>query len=86
MSEMVMVAIRPEDLKNFELFMRLREDEREAMEYFLKNFSLSELEVLNDSLENLRVMKRAGHFAFWVVGFIGAGMAAAAYVKGWFWK
>jgi hypothetical protein len=85
-SRLVMVSVRPSEMKNLQLFLQLREEEHKAMEYLLQNFSKDDLTVLNGSLENLRVMRRAGHFAFWLLGFVGAGAAAAAYIKGWLWK
>ncbi|MDE1158463.1 MAG: hypothetical protein PW791_09320 [Neorhizobium sp.] len=81
-----LASVRPEELPNLELWVTMREDERKAMEYIVKNFSKEDFEIINESLENLRTMKRAGKFAFWLFGFIGAGAAAAVYVKGWIWR
>lgn len=61
----------------------MREEEWEAMQYMVKNFNKEDLTVLNDSLENLWTMKRAGKFAFWLLGFIGAGATSAVAWRGW---
>jgi hypothetical protein len=38
----------------------MREDDRQAMEYIVKNFSNQDFEIINESLENGWAMKRAG--------------------------
>jgi hypothetical protein len=79
-------SLRPEQQHNLALLANLREEEYKAMDYLVRNFSVDDLKTLNESMENLRTMRRAGGFAFWLVGLLGTGAAAAAYVKGWMLK
>jgi hypothetical protein len=62
-----LAGIRPEELVNLEMWVTMREEEREAMQYMVKKFSKEDFKTLNENVENFRAMKRVGVFSFWLL-------------------
>lgn len=79
-----LAGVRDSEIPNLELLANLDEKERDKLDFLIKRFTKSDLEVITDSLENLRTMKRFGRFGMWFFGFIVAGAGAAAAVKVFF--
>ncbi len=79
-----LAGVRDSEIANLEQIANLDQEEREKLDYLIKRFTKSDLEVITDSLENLRTMKRFGRFGMWFFGFIVAGAGAAAAVKVFF--
>lgn len=81
---MFLAGVRDTEIPNLELLANLEDEERQRLSYVLKRFTLQDLEVINESLENLRTMKRFGRFGMWVMGAIIAGAGVAAALKALF--
>lgn len=77
-------SVRAEELDNLRKVATLRPDEMATLLYVIEAFNKEDLEVIEQNLENLRTIKRFGKFGLWMFGFIVAGAAAAALLKGWF--
>lgn len=67
-----------------EFLAAMRPDELELVKYLVEHFSRDDLEVINDSLENLRTMRRFGKAALWFFGFVIMGAGAAGIVRTFF--
>ncbi len=72
----------PESTREF--LAAMRPDELKRLQFVIEEFSKDDLEVIRDSLENLRAMKRFGRFGLWLFGFMVAGASAAAVIKTYF--
>ena len=83
-TRMFWASIRPEELDNLKKIATLRPDEMATMLYVIEAFNKEDLEVIEQNLENLRTIKRFGKFGLWMFGFVVAGAAAAALLRGWF--
>lgn len=79
-----LAGIRDEELENLRLMATLRPDERAKLRYMVNHFTMDDLEVIGDHLENLRSMKRFGRFGLWLFGFVVAGAGAAGVIKTFF--
>lgn len=79
-----LAGVRDSEITSLELVANLDQSERDKLDFLLKRFTKADLEVIIDSLENLRTMKRFGRFGMWFFGFIVAGAGAAAAVKVFF--
>lgn len=79
-----LMGVRDSEIPNLELLANLDRDEREKLDFVIKRFTIQDLEVINESLENLRTMKRFGRFGMWVMGAVIAGAGAAAAFKALF--
>ncbi|WP_431322217.1 hypothetical protein [Rhizobium sp. YTU87027] len=76
-----LAAVRDDEIDNLKLVASLDEEERQALQFMLKNFKKDDLAVINDSLENLRTMKRFGRFGMYLMGLIIAFTSAVGAVK-----
>lgn len=79
-----LAGVREDEIQNLKVLVELDSDERAALAFLVRRFSLDDLTVLIDSLENLRVMKRFGRFGMWFFAAIIAGAGAAAGIKALF--
>lgn len=76
-----LAGVRDDEIENLRVIAEMREDERRRMVFMTTEFTLDEMKVLKDNLENLRSIRRFGRFGLWMFGFISAGAGAAAAVK-----
>lgn len=79
-----LAGVRDDEIPNLKVIAELDEEQRAKLLTLMHRFSRDDLNVLVDSLENLRVMKRFGRFGMWFFGAIIAGAGAAAAIKGLF--
>lgn len=79
-----LAGVRDSEITSLELIANLDQSERDKLDFLVKRFTKADLEVIIDSLENLRTMRRFGRFGMWFFGFIVAGAGAAAAVKVFF--
>jgi hypothetical protein len=83
-TRMFWASVRSEELENLKRIATLRADEMSTLMYIIEAFNTEDLQVIEQNLENMRTIKRFGKFGLWMFGFIVAGAAAAALIKGFF--
>jgi hypothetical protein len=76
-----LAAVREDAIDNLKMVASLDEDERQALQFIIKNFKTADLAVINDSLESLRTMKRFGRFGMWLMGMIIAFTSVVGAIK-----
>lgn len=59
----------------------MRPDELARLRYLVEEFSTADLEILFESLENLRVLKRFGQIGLYIAGAVVAIAGAVAALK-----
>ena len=67
----------PEEIRKF--LAGMRDDELVALRFFVENFTMDDLQVMSEGLENLRAGKRFTRYALYLFGglvTIGGGLAA----------
>jgi hypothetical protein len=79
-----LAGVRDTEIPNLEMLANLDATEREKLEFVVKRFTMEDLKIINESLENLRTMKRFGRFGMWLMGAVIAGASAAAAFKALF--
>ena len=81
-----LASVKDSEIENLNVLTELREEERATLMYLLRKFSKEDLEVIQESVDSLRSMKRFGKFGLWLFGFVVAGASAAIVVQGFFNK
>lgn len=76
-----LAAVREDEIDNLKMVASLDEDERQALQFIIKNFKTADLAVINDSLESLRTMKCFGRFGMWLMGMIIAFTSVVGAIK-----
>ena len=82
--QLFLSGVRDDEIDNLKILVDMRPEERESFEYLIK-FKKEDLMTINDSLENLRALKRFGKLGMLVGGAIVLGGSVAAALRLYFW-